>query len=152
MVKSLLFSLLLALAAASLTYDKVVLDDPSAKCLDGSQGAFYIWKGDPAKVLLFIEGGGWCGDKDLGSTIENCYQRSKTDLGSSTGYKPTQSFGSGILSDHPDNYFNGWTRAFLKYCDGSGHQGTKSQPLSYKGANLYFRGQNITIAQFNAIN
>lgn len=37
----------------------------------------------------------------------------------------------------------------LKYCDGSGHQGTRSLPIVYKDRALYFRGNNITIAQFN---
>ncbi len=152
MIKSILLAFLIAAASCALTYNKVVLDDPQAKCLDGSPGAYYIWQGDPQRVLLFIEGGGWCGDNDLASTTENCYQRSKTDLGSSTGYKPTQTFSQGILSDHPENYFNGWTRVFLKYCDGSGHQGTRSEPVLYKGAQLFFRGQNITLAQFESIN
>lgn len=152
MIRPLLVALAITLASTALVYQKVVLDDPDAKCLDGSQGAYYIWQGDPAKVLIFIEGGGWCGDNSLSATTENCYQRSKTDLGSSTGYKQTQSFGSGILSDHADNYFNGWTRVFLKYCDGSGHQGYKKDAINYKGAMLYFRGHNITTAQFNSIN
>jgi hypothetical protein len=151
-MKILLLAAIIAIASSALVYQKVVLDDPSAICLDGSPGAYYIWQGDPKKVLIFIEGGGWCGDNDLASTLENCYQRSKTDLGSSTGYKQTQTFGSGILSDHPENYFNNWTRVFLKYCDGSGHQGTKTGPVLFKGAQLFFRGQNITIAQFNSIN
>ena len=73
-------------------------------------------------------------------------------MGSSTGYKQTQTFNSGILSDNQDNYFNGWTRVFLKYCDGSGHQGYNPKSVLYKGADLYFRGQNIKIAQFNSIN
>jgi O-palmitoleoyl-L-serine hydrolase len=152
MIKPLLLAFLVAFAAASLVYQKVVVEDAEAKCLDGSQAAYYIYQGDPAKVLIFIEGGGWCGDNDLASTTENCYKRSKTDLGSSTGYQPTQTFGSGILSDHSDNYFNGWTRVFLKYCDGSGHQGSKKDAINYKGATLYFRGQDIKIAQFNSIN
>jgi hypothetical protein len=40
---------------------------------------------------------------------------------------------------------------FLKYCDGSGHQGTRSAPLLYKGAQLFFRGQNVTLAQFASV-
>jgi hypothetical protein len=73
-------------------------------------------------------------------------------LGSSAGYAKTLSFSQGILSDDEDNYFRTWTKVFLKYCDGSGHQGTRSKPILYKGADLYFRGQNITVAQFDAIN
>jgi hypothetical protein len=47
------------------TFDLILLDNPHAKCLDGSQGAYYISKsGDPKKFYLYFEGGGWCGDKD----------------------------------------------------------------------------------------
>jgi len=60
---------IISLACSKLLYQKVVLDDPNAKCLDGSPGAYYVWKGDSSKVLIFIEGGGWCGDDDLSSTI-----------------------------------------------------------------------------------
>jgi hypothetical protein len=120
--------------------------------LDGSLGAYYLWRGDPSKVLIFFEGGGWCGDNDLASTIENCYQRSKTDLGSSTRYDSTQTFTEGVLSDDKENYFRNWTRVFIKYCTGSGHQGTRAKPLLYKGADLYFRGHNVTNAQFNLMN
>jgi hypothetical protein len=56
----------------------------------------------------------------------------------------------GILSADPTKNpaFYDWTRVFLRYCDGSGHQGTRSPPLNYHNKNLFFRGQNITIAQF----
>lgn len=37
------------------------------------------------------------------------------------------------------------------YCDGSGHQGTKQQFISYKNTKLYFRGHNITVSQLNSI-
>jgi hypothetical protein len=37
------------------------------------------------------------------------------------------------------------------YCDGAGHQGTNSKPIKYKDATLYFRGNNITIEQFNTL-
>jgi hypothetical protein len=144
--------LIVVLVQAQVQYQKVLVGDPSALCLDGSRGAYYVAKGDPKKVLLFFAGGAWCGDNDLGSTVENCYQRSKTALGSSTTYPETMSFSSGILSSDGDNYFNGWTRIYLRYCDGSGHQGSRSQPVLYKGAEIFFRGQNITIARFHEIN
>lgn len=58
---------------------------------------------------------------------------------------------SGLLSDEEGNYFKDWTKAYLKYCDGTGHQGTRSNPLSYKGASLYFRGQNVTKGQLDSL-
>jgi hypothetical protein len=40
----------------------------------------------------------------------------------------------------------------MKYCDGAGHQGSRSEPILYKGAQLYFRGQNNTKATLEEIN
>jgi len=54
MLKALIWAAFLMLASAELVYQKVVLEDKQALCLDGSQGAYYIWKGDPAKVLMFF--------------------------------------------------------------------------------------------------
>lgn len=67
-MKILLIILIITAVSASLVYQKVVLEDKDALCLDGSPGAYYIYQGDPKKVLIFIEGGGWCGDNTLAST------------------------------------------------------------------------------------
>jgi len=45
--------------------------------------------GETDKILIFFEGGGFCGDATLPKTIENCYQRSKTLLGSSNLWPET---------------------------------------------------------------
>ena len=42
-------------------------------------------------------------------------------------------------------------KVFLKYCDGSGHQGSNTAAINYKDTKLYFRGSNITIAQFESL-
>jgi len=55
------------------------------------------------------------------------------------------------MSDSPNNIFSTWTVIHLKYCDGTGHQGYRKDPLAYKSTKLYFRGHNITIAQLNSI-
>lgn len=39
----------------------------------------------------------------------------------------------------------------MKYCDGTGHQGYKKDPISYKDTKLYFRGHNATIGQLNSL-
>lgn len=128
------FALLSLVLAQAAVYHKVLLKDQDALCLDGSPGAYYISKGEvPERVLLFFEGGGWCGSNDLASTTESCYQRSKTTLGSSKNYSDTISFSEGFLSNNAKNDFNEATKVFLKYCDGAGHQGVRQAPLSYKG-------------------
>lgn len=86
-----LFSLSLALLLVAYglsEMQRVTLTDPAALCLDGSPGIYYIDKGnDPKTVVIYFEGGGWCGDKDLSSTLENCYQRSKSYYGTTKNDK-----------------------------------------------------------------
>lgn len=84
-----ILALLILASSAAVVYERVMLDDQQALCLDGSKGAYYIHVGDPKRVLMFFEGGAWCGDLDLPMTLESCYKRSKSDLGSSTSYPPS---------------------------------------------------------------
>ena len=138
--------------ATNATYNKITVDDPAALCLDGSPGAYYLSIGEvQEKVVLHFEGGGWCGSPDLSSTIESCYQRSKSFLGSSKPFPYILNITDGILSNSPSNDFRSATKVLLLYCDGAGHQGYRANPLPYKDANLYFRGTNITIAQLNSL-
>lgn len=53
--------------ASSQNYKKVIHNyDPEAKCLDGSPGLLYVHEGgDPNKILMFMEGGGLCGEETL---------------------------------------------------------------------------------------
>ena len=39
----------------------------------------------------------------------------------------------------------------MRYCDGTGHQGFKKDPVLYKGIKLWFRGHNATKGQLNSI-
>jgi hypothetical protein len=64
--------------------------------------------------------------------IMRCYQRSLTDLGSSIKLAETKKFTYGILSDSSPNFFMNWTKIFLPYCDGSGHQGGTDNSIRYK--------------------
>lgn len=68
--------LLLTLVAALTIQDSVfnlkLVPNSDAKCLDGTPGAYYISEGsgiNKTKFVLYFEGGGWCGGKDLASTI-----------------------------------------------------------------------------------
>jgi O-palmitoleoyl-L-serine hydrolase len=96
-------------------------------------------------------GGGDCGGTDLQTTLENCYQRSKTVYGSSIYWAETRPWG-GILSTNASlNPFATWTKVFMIYCDGAFHQGNTKEPFSYKDTDLYFRGGLNTRAHFQYI-
>lgn len=132
--------------------------ETGARCLDGSQAALYYSLGSPAnrtKFVIFFNAGGLCKGPTLADTIESCYQRSFGDLGSSLNYPPIFKIpeGSAFSEDILTNpAFYDWTKVYVPYCDGSEHQGSREQPVSYKGRDLYFRGMNNSIQQFEYLN
>lgn len=132
--------------------------ETGARCLDGSPAALYHSVGSDEnknKFVIYFEGGGVCTGANLSSTLDSCYKRSLTALGSSSQYPATRSgAGQGILSGNATEnpHFFDWTRIYIPYCDGAEHQGSRLQPISYKGADLYFRGTNNSIQQFESLN
>ena len=91
--------LVLTMAHSLELYQKIVHNiDPEAKCLDGSPGLLYLHQGTQTdKFLIHFEGGGFCIGFTLAETIDFCYNRSKTHLGSSI-YWPDQKQYDGYLS------------------------------------------------------
>ena len=67
MTNTFLTQLLIAVASLGIvvapahTLYKLTLTNPDALCLDGTPGAYFIREGDRRKILLYFEGGGWCG-------------------------------------------------------------------------------------------
>lgn len=51
-----------------------------------------------------------------------------------------------------DSLYRNWTKVLFAYCDGAFHQGDNANPISYKGAQLYFRGARITRSHFKWLN
>ena len=91
-------------------------------CLDGSPPGYFIRQGsgDGAKKwIVHLEGGGWCVSE------EDCYNRSKTYLGSSTMWPPSIAIG-GFLSDNVtvNPKFADWNVVYVMYCDGGSFAGS----------------------------
>jgi O-palmitoleoyl-L-serine hydrolase len=143
--------LLIACTCDELPFKKVIHNtDPNAKCLDGSPPALYVHEGgDPTKFIIFFNGGGACFGNSIAEVLENCYQRSKTDLGSSKGLKDEIIVNGGYLSTDPaKSKFAGWTKIIIEYCDGSVHQGNSLNGVKYKDTELFFRGAVNTRSHF----
>ena len=69
--------------------------DRGASCLDGSPAGLYIREDvveNKKKFMLYFEGGAVCGSDTVESTLESCYQRSFTDLGSTNPYPKQKNF------------------------------------------------------------
>lgn len=152
-------AILLVGALASSTYTLVKHPiETGARCLDGSPAALYYSLGSGVninKFLIYFEGGGVCSGANLTSTLDSCYKRSLTDLGSSNKYPETRDLPySGALSgtSTANPVFYDWTRVIVPYCDGAEHMGTRQIPINYKGADLYFRGTNNTITHLDFLN
>lgn len=81
--------------------------------------------------------------------------RSKTDLGSSIKYPQTKDLNHFTIMSNLKNvnplYWT-WTKVYIPYCDGVVHHGTKFNPISYKGTQLYLRGMNNTLLHFSYLN
>jgi hypothetical protein len=59
LVRILLVALLLVRAGATTMAKKIVLTDPNAKCIDGSQAVMYVSPGKSSKFYIYHQGGGW---------------------------------------------------------------------------------------------
>jgi hypothetical protein len=109
--------------------------DRGAACLDGSPPGLYIHEGNginKTKYMIYFEGGGLCGGSTLNDTLESCYGRSWTFLGTSKYYPKTRSFtGDGLLSPLKEEnpVFYDWTKVYITYCDGAAHAGYKEEPM-----------------------
>ena len=108
-----------------------------AVCLDGTPGGYYIRRGDPARWLIFHQGGGWC------SSDDNCADRAQTDLGSSKAWPSTynDTYCGGELFATPP--FDSYTIIFAMYCDGGSWTGNVSEPVRTGNSTVYYRGRRL---------
>ena len=81
-----LFAVFLIISThASQPYKKIIPNgDPRARCLDGTPTAVYFHSGgDKTRFIIYFMGGGYCAGVEISGTLETCYQRTKTQFGSS---------------------------------------------------------------------
>ena len=144
------------------TYQVIELDSATtgAKCLDGTNYKFYYTPGSGSgikKFMFFWVGGAFCGI-DGYDTLESCYIRSKTEVGSSKTWGDNNTL---IMINNDLGYFSSnqsvnplffnWNKIMINYCDGSNHQGYSEEPYQFKGNNIWFRGYNNTFSTFEYI-
>jgi hypothetical protein len=87
-------------------------------CSDGSEFTFFVHKGDPAKVVFYLEGGGACFDGSTCGPDSNSFKRT---VGHDDGLADLD---AGIFDfDNPANPFRDWSVVFVPYCTGDVHIG-----------------------------
>ena len=125
---------------------------PNTKCLDGSPAAYYIARNDSSPSwVVWLEGGGLC------QSLQDCIDRSKGTLGSSTTYAASIAAPEGMLSsvpsENPDLF--SWNRIYVPYCSGDIWSGTEIEAVnpfpessSWTG---FFHGHAIIEDMYNDI-
>lgn len=119
-----------------------------AKCLDGSPPLYYYIEGQDEgmeKWLIYFQGGAWC------TSLENCYERSLTSLGSTLKDPSIMVISDDFFSDEVSNnrLMYNWNKVLIRYCDGGSFSGNSS--TIFKGKKLHFRGSNILKVIFEDI-
>eukprot|EP01006_Ploeotia_vitrea_P035906 TRINITY_DN65948_c7_g2_i1.p1 TRINITY_DN65948_c7_g2~~TRINITY_DN65948_c7_g2_i1.p1 ORF type:complete len:391 (-),score=39.45 TRINITY_DN65948_c7_g2_i1:135-1181(-) len=118
----------------------------AARCIDGTAFGYYFQPGTGsgrASYFVYHKGGGWC------ESVEDCYQRSSTDLGSSKKWdRPTMKVDDDYFSinkaDNPLMW--NWNKIWIPYCDGGSFSGFNFSTTMYKGKALHFRGHANVMA------
>ena len=122
---------------------------PSARCLDGSPGAYYYRPGTQSKnFVFFLEGGGWCYPSAPPDTPEDrdssCLGRAQGPVGTTKHDAPTMTMAHGMLSTNAaESIFAGWNVVFVRYCDGGSFTGHLDHPVRMNSSNIYYRGRAI---------
>jgi hypothetical protein len=117
-----------ALAAAPTAFGQwqTIVPGAGTVCSDGSPYRFFVYPGDPAKLLVEFEGGGACWS-GLTCELDVYTRRVTTD--------PEQARQQGQLQgiydrSNPANPFQDVTHVFVPYCTGDLHWGNKTQTYS----------------------
>ena len=115
---------------------------PLATCLDGSPAVYYHRRGDPKRVFVFFEGGGFCG------SLPDCQARSWTHYGSSArdADKMPAALDRPYLQHVGNPLLASFTHVYVRYCDGGYYSGERAAPVAYNGSILHFHGRWITEA------
>ncbi|MEM9408296.1 MAG: pectin acetylesterase-family hydrolase [Acidobacteriota bacterium] len=98
-------------------------------CSDGSEYRFFARKGDPEKLLFYLQGGGGCW---TAGTCDREGQPTYTttappELRSPAGSDPEEGAMHGIMAfAHPDNPFADYSAVFVPYCTGDVHIGNRT--------------------------
>jgi len=121
---------------------------PLAKCLDGTQGVYYVRGPKTKKVVIHLQGGGWCTPGGIGPCRQGkrCVGRSSGELGSTKrdggAYMKNRYRQGWYSTDRNINPFFDWTMVYIRYCDGASFSGRRQSPLPGQ-KKLFSRGNFI---------
>ena len=154
MLRALFLAALAAVASSLTLYKFDAVNAFKAYSLDGTPGAFMFSPGSGANAndwIIYHQYGGWC------YSIQDCYGRSLTKLGSSR-YLPAHADSlGGLVSDNCTvTPLCNYNKVVLQYTDGNSFAGNLDAPVPYTTpngttVNIWFRGRAIIDATLDAL-
>ena len=105
----------------------------AARCAKGGAWNFWVHRGRPDRVLVYLQGGGGCWLK------ANCDLADKPTFDPVVEERDNPANADGILAiERPANPFRGWTVVYIPYCTGDVHLGARQ--VDYAGVGMDHRG------------
>ncbi len=105
----------------------------AARCSKGGAWNFWVHRGQPDRVLVYLQGGGGCWLK------ANCDLADKPTFTPDVDERDNPTGADGILAiDRLANPFRGWTVVYIPYCTGDAHLGARQ--VDYAGVGMDHRG------------
>ncbi len=104
-----------------------------ARCAKGTPWNFWVHRGRPDRLLVYLQGGGGCWDK------AHCDLKDQPTFDPTVDQKDDPASSDGILAvDRAGNPFKGWTVVFVPYCTADVHLGARR--VDYAGVSMNHRG------------
>ena len=118
-------------------FDEDFASQTGARALDGTPAMYFYGQGQDDKIIIFLEGGGYCKGYDESVTGEdNCDDRKKEGLGS-TKYITANETTIDCLDSAA---WDGWHKVYVPYISGDLWSGRMKTPDSHSS---YFSGSYI---------
>jgi len=104
-----------------------VVPGGDCQCADGAEFSFFVHHADPAKVVLYFEGGGACWDATTCAFTDDASTTYDWNIGDD---EDPANRGGIFELDNPANPFAGWSMIFVPYCTGDVHIGDNTMEYS----------------------
>jgi hypothetical protein len=90
-------------------------------CLDGSEYVFFVRRGDPRRLAIYLDGGGACWNG------QNCDLDGRPTAVARLASRERPALDSGVFDfANPDNPLRGFTVVLVPYCTGDVHLGART--------------------------
>ncbi|GAA4096699.1 pectinacetylesterase family protein [Nonomuraea soli] len=100
------------------------------QCADGTRFSFWERQADPAKVVLFLNGGGVCWDARMCAFTGSGGKNDHYNWNDQSGERPYDQNAGFFDLTHPGNPFAGYSIVFVSSCTGDAHLGDTAQTYS----------------------